>query len=137
VKTDGVTRPDREQYIAKARKVLHSWANLVEIDLLRGGPPIPWLDMPDCDYRIVVSRRGQRPRAQLWPIRLREPLPTIPIPLRPEDADARLDLQSLVHHVHDLAGYRFYIYEMELEPPLSEKDVQWTREVLTASGAGK
>lgn len=50
--------PDREQYLAKARQVMRSNVHLVEIDLLRGGPRMPWLDM-----RVVVSRAEQRPKA--------------------------------------------------------------------------
>ena len=50
--------PDREQYLAKARQLQRSWVHFVEIDLLRGGPRMPWLDMPACDYCVVVSRVG-------------------------------------------------------------------------------
>src|SRR5260370_41776 len=53
--------PDRNQYLAKQRALLSSTANLVEIDLLRGGPRIPWLEMPPCDYCAVVSRVEERP----------------------------------------------------------------------------
>ena len=73
---------DRDQYLAKQHQLLSSTANLVEIDLLRGGPRMPWLDMPVCDYCVVVSRVAERPRAGIWPIQLRERLPLIPVPLR-------------------------------------------------------
>jgi len=122
--------PDREQYIAKARNVLRSSANLVEIDLLRGGPPMPWRHLRDCDYRIVVSRYGQRPRAQFWPVGLRDRLPTIPIPLRPGDDDATLDLQSIVHHVYDLAGYCYYIYQNDTTPALSKANADWATQFV-------
>src|SRR5258708_6225853 len=60
--------PDREQYLAKARKLQRSWVHFVEIDLLRGGPRMPWLDMPPCDYCAVVSRYERRPPAGFCPL---------------------------------------------------------------------
>src|SRR5207248_1354323 len=77
----------RDQYLAEVKRVLASRTNCVEIDLLRGGPRMPWEDLPTCDYYAIVSRYQHRvedpPRADVWPIRLRDPLPTIPVPLRP------------------------------------------------------
>jgi hypothetical protein len=84
--------PDREQYLAKRRQLLASAVHLVEIDMLRGGPRMPVEGLPDCDYCIVVSRVEKRPEVGIWPVRLRDRLPVIPIPLRAPDADARLDL---------------------------------------------
>jgi hypothetical protein len=122
--------PDREQYLAKARQLQRSWVHFVEIDLLRGGPRMPWLNMPECDYCVVVSRFEQRPRAGFWPIRLRERLPEIPIPLRQGDADARLDLQEVLHRIYDAAGYAYYIYTGPPEPALSAEDTAWAQAFL-------
>jgi hypothetical protein len=122
--------PDREQYLAKARQLQRSWVHFVEIDLLRGGPRMPWLDLPECDYCVVVSRVEQRPRAGFWSIGLRDRLPEIPIPLRPGDADARLDLQQVLHRIYDAAGYAYYIYSGPPEPPLSAPDAAWASQVL-------
>jgi hypothetical protein len=122
--------PDREQYLAKARQLQRSWVHFVEIDLLRGGPRMPWLDMPPCDYCVVVSRFERRPKAGFWPIRLRERLPEIPIPLRRGDADARLDLQQVLHRIYDAAGYAYYIYTGPPEPALSAEDAAWARPFL-------
>lgn len=117
--------PDREQYLAKARHLQRSWVHFVEIDLLRGGPRMPWLDMPSCDYCVVVSRFEQRPKAGFWPIRLRERLPEIPIPLRHGDADARVDLQQVLHRLYDAAGYAYYVYSGPPEPQLTPADAAW------------
>ena len=84
----------REQYVSKVRQLMIARVNVVEIDLLRGGPRMPWRGMQACDYCVVVSRAEEEPKAGLWPIRLRDRLPEIPVPLRPGEADARLDLQS-------------------------------------------
>jgi hypothetical protein len=122
--------PDREQYLAKARQLQRSWVHFVEIDLLRGGPRMPWLDMPACDYCVVVSRIEERPKAGFWPIRLRERLPEMPIPLRRGDPDARLDLQQVLDRIYDAAGYAYYIYTGPPEPALSSEDAAWAHQFL-------
>ncbi len=128
--------PDREQYLAKARRIQRSWVHFVEIDLLRGGPRMPWLDMPPCDYCVVVSRFEKRPKAGFWPIRLRDRLPEIPIPLRKGDVDARLDLQEVLHRIYDAAGYAYHIYSGPPEPLLAPEDAAWARTFLPASVPG-
>lgn len=122
--------PDREQYLAKRRQLLAGDVHLVEIDLLRGGPRMPVEDRPDCDYCIVVSRVEKRPDVGIWPIRLRERLPIIPIPLRAPDADARIDLQEALNRLYDAAGYEDYIYTGAPQPPLHPDDAAWARQFI-------
>lgn len=117
--------PDRDQYRAKARRVLATPTHFVEIDLLRGGPRMPWGDMPACDYYAAVSRAVDRPRADFWPVRLRDPLPRIPVPLRPGEPEPTLDLQALLHRVYDSAGYELFIYDGDPEPRLPPDDAAW------------
>jgi hypothetical protein len=134
--TNKYAGPDREQYLAKARQLLRNWVHFVEIDLLRGGPRMPWLDMPECDYCVVVSRFEERSKkAGFWPIRLRDRLPEIPIPLRRGDTDARLDLQQVLHRIYDAAGYAYYIYSGPPEPLLSAEDTTWAQQFLPATVA--
>lgn len=121
---------DRRQYLTKREAILASAAHLVEIDLLRGGTPMPAEERPDCAYSVLVSRVEARPRAGLWPIALRERLPEIPIPLRRPDGDARLDLQDTLHAVHDAYGYEDFLYDGLPEPPLSPEDAAWARPLL-------
>jgi hypothetical protein len=121
--------PDRQQYLHKRQQLFHARVNLVEIDLLRGGPRLPLEDLPACDYYAMVARPEDHPKAAIWPIRLPDALPTIPIPLRPPDGDARLDLQAVVQRAYDTAGYRHYIYEGTPKPPLSEADQAWAAEL--------
>lgn len=128
--------PDREQYLAKRRQIYASNVHLVEIDLLRGGPRLPLDDPPDCDYCILVSRAEERPRIGIWPLRLREKLPEIPIPLRAPDSDARLDLQEALNRLYDAAGYEDYIYSGSPQPPLPPDDAAWARQFLSSLPPG-
>lgn len=121
---------DREQYLGKRDQVLRSPTHLVELDLLRGGARLPVEGLPACDYYAMVSRSNERPRVGLWPMRLADPLPLIPIPLRAGDDDAKLDLQHLLHRVFDASGYQYYIYGRSPEPPLGAQDVEWARQFI-------
>jgi hypothetical protein len=124
--------PDREQYLGKRGGLLASSAHLVEIDLLRGGPRMPFAGpLPECDYYALVSRMERRPTADFWPIRLRDRLPVLPIPLRAPDPDARLDLQAALHHVYDAARYGNYIYDGAPQPALNAADEAWARALIS------
>ena len=103
----------------------------MEIDLLRIGDPMPSEDRPACTYSIAVSRVEDRPVAGFWPVGLRDPLPVIPIPLRLPHPDAQLDLQALLHRVHDAAGYQYYIYEGMPAPPLEPDDAAWALQLVS------
>jgi hypothetical protein len=92
---------------------------------------MPIGDLPQCDYYVMVSRCEERPRVDLWPIRLRERLPQIPIPLRHDDPDASVDLQPLLDAVYDAAGYEDYIYRGTPQPPLHPEDATWAQERIS------
>ena len=122
--------PDREQYLTKRGELLASAVHFVELDLLRGGQRMPCDDAPAADYRILVSRAADRPRADLWPIGLRDPLPDIPIPLAAPDTDATLPLQAALHRVYDAARYGTYLYDSPPTPRLSGDDERWAATIL-------
>ncbi|MFO0797468.1 MAG: DUF4058 family protein [Gemmataceae bacterium] len=126
---------DRNAYLKKVRRILASSANLVEIDLLRGGPRMPWGDLPACDYYAVVSRPETRPRADVWPLGLRDQLPRIPIPVRSGEPGAAIDLQALLNRVYDGAGYEYSIYTGEPEPRLAPDDAAWAATFVPRQGA--
>lgn len=124
---------DREQYWKKTRLLLSRGAvGLVEIDLLRGGPRLPWVNMPDCDYYALVSCPTTQPRVDFWPIYLRDSLLPIPIPLRAGESKPTLDLQAMIHQIHDAGRYRLFIYDSDPEPPLSAADAVWAAQILHA-----
>ena len=128
---------DRELYLSKRLRYSQSNIHFIEIDLLRAGPRMPVENLPPCDYCVQVSRAEERPQVGLWPIMLREALPTIPVPLLAPDPDARLDLQALLHRLYDAGGYEDYIYNVAPQPPLSPADESWARGILERAGIRK
>lgn len=118
------------EYLTKRAQLLASDTHFVEIDLRRGGRRPSPPDLPACDYYVLVSRAEDRPAAGFWPIRLREPLPRIPIPLLTPDPDVSLDLQALLHRVYDAADYGKYIYDERPDPPLGAEDEAWARRLI-------
>jgi hypothetical protein len=123
----------RELYVQKMREVLNSPSHWVEIDLLRDGERVAvGGEVPEHDYQVFVSRAhpGRR-RAWIWPIRLHQRLPVIPVPLREPDPDANLDLQELLTTVYDRAGYDLDVdYTRDPNPPLAAEQAAWARGVL-------
>jgi hypothetical protein len=122
----------REEYLDKRRSLLRSSSHLVEIDLLRRGRRLPMKDpLPSGSYYIFVSRAEQRPMVQVWPIALDHPLPPIPVPLLPGDADVVLDLQSSFQNVYDLCGFDL-VLDYSKAPPVPFRGAQalWVAERL-------
>ena len=126
----------REQYLAKRDEVIRSATNLVEVDLLRGGEPMPMLGPSRRSaYRVLVSRGRDRPRAALVAIDLRVALPTILIPLLPGDRDARLELNRVLHELIERAFYYYRVdYAADPVPPLGEADLEWARQIIARAG---
>lgn len=122
----------RRKYLAKRRVVLGSTAHLVEIDLLRRGRRVPMTTpYPPGDYFVCVSRAELRPETEVWPLSVRQPLPTVPIPLEEGDPDVPLDLQNALTTVYDTAAYGGLIdYRLPPEPPLGEEDAAWAETLL-------
>ena len=78
----------------------------------------------------MVSRSYERPTVGLWPMRIREALPVIPVPLKQDDPDAVLDLQQLLHETFDAAGYADYIYQGRPRPPRHPDEEAWSKQCL-------
>lgn len=117
---------DYKQYLRKRHELMRSNTHFVEVDLLRGGGRMP-MDgaMPAADYCGVVCRVEELPRARVWAWRLRDPIPVLPVPLREEHADARLDLKAAIDELHDRSDYPRFIYRKPPEPPLTGEDAAW------------
>lgn len=121
------------EYARKRRDILRSYVHLIEIDLLRGGtrPPLA-APVPAAPYYVVLSRAERRPKVDVWPVRLQDPLPVVPVPLVAPDADVDLDLGAAVASVYERGGYTTLIdYSQPTPPPvLSAEDAGWISGLL-------
>jgi hypothetical protein len=108
----------RHTYLDKRDKLHASRVNLVEIDLLLGGAPLPMKERLDPGaYYAIVARGARLPVAEVFRWTVRDPLPRIPIPLREPDADILIELAVLVNRVYDLGRYA---RTLQYDAPLPE-----------------
>jgi hypothetical protein len=126
----------RIKYKKKRQHILSSYTNFVEIDLLRQGDSMITLDRNiECDYRILVSPSEQRPQAYLYAFKLQDMIPAFTLPLRPEDPEIVLDLQSILHQIYEQGRYDLIIdYQQEIIPALSNIDAIWSENILKRQG---
>lgn len=129
----------RAAYEKKRRTILGSATHLVELDLLRSGKPMALMDVHTAaPYRILISRSDQRPSADLYSVALPQSLPTVPIPLKPDDGEPLVSLQSLFNGVYERGRYHTRIdYDQPVPPPeLMPSDQAWLETVLTSHAKG-
>lgn len=129
------------QFRRKQEEYRAAGVNRVEIDLLRAGKRLfdfpagalaPALHKP---YYVTVYR-GTRPgEVEIYAIDLRDPLPTINVPLRGEHPDVRLALQPLMARVYRNGRFRID-YDAACEPPLEGDEAEWARHRRAAPAAG-
>ena len=126
----------RREYLAKRKRVLHSSAHLIEIDLLRVGQRLPMKELlPKAPYYIYVGRSEIRPDTDVWPITLDSSLPQVPVPLLAGDSDVMLDLQLALTTVYDLSDYDLEIdYTKPPDVPLSPEESDWLDSRLRTAG---
>ncbi|QJW97448.1 DUF4058 family protein [Frigoriglobus tundricola] len=123
---------DRDKYLERRVEVLTSAANFVELDFLRGGQRMPIRPRPECEYYALVSRAWQRPEIGLGPLKLRDPLPAIPVPLRPGEPEPLIELKAVLDRTDDEAGYEDRTYRTPPDPPLTAADTSWARAFVPA-----
>ena len=122
----------REVMLDKRSALLRGGANWLELDLLRAGPRSGLLEGRS-DYCVALARPKVR-HLQTWFIDLRDPLPVVAVPLKPEDGDAPLDLQAALDVAYDRARYADSVdYAGPVPPPvLRPADALWVAGRLTA-----
>jgi len=128
--------PGRDDYLAKRNHVLASAANLVEIDLLRAGQRMPMERAPErYDYGVLVQRRPTNRRGVLFACPLREPLPVVNVPLRPEEEPVELDLQACLADAYERGGFGLVMvdYSAPPEPRLDPEDSAWAASLIASS----
>lgn len=127
-------------YLRKQRDVIDADINLVEIDLTRSGErvlslhPINYPPAYRTTYQMLVRRAARPFTVEIYPAPLSKPLPTIHIPLRPEDKDVDLDLQALIDRCYKNGRYDDIDYKADPEPPLSKEDALWMDSRLKEKG---
>jgi len=128
----------REEYLEKRRALLTSPVHVIEIDLLRRYPRMPFDDpLPPAHYLVMVCKAGERPRSSVWPISVRQPLPTIPIPLLSPDPPVPLELGQALRTAYERARYDLRVdYRQPPVPPLSPADAAWA-EALPGHPGGR
>jgi hypothetical protein len=128
----------RGLYEQKQQECRDGGVNLVEIDLLRGGP---WVlavsrQLVPASHRTPYWFCVYRPRdkhvlGEIYRMPLRERLPAIQVPLRESDADVPLNLQDLIEQCYRNGGYDEDIdYQAEPDPPLAGGDARWADALL-------
>jgi hypothetical protein len=136
-KAEGVGRDD---YLRKRDQYAAARANLVEVDLIRGGR---WYAMVlphrvpaehRSTYRVTVRRANAASKLELYPVWLWQRLPRIAVPLRPGEADVSVDLQELIDRVYRNGGFDRTDYAKPCDPPLEGEESRWAIETLRASG---
>ncbi|XGV96071.1 MAG: DUF4058 family protein [Leptolyngbya sp. BL-A-14] len=125
----------RNAYERKRYQVLASLTHLIEIDWLRGGQPLPTIGSQPSHYRILVSRSDRRPTAQLYAFSVRQPIPSVIIPLTSNDEEPTLSLQEIFQTVYERGRYYLAVdYSQPPKPPLSPEDAAWAEALLQAQG---
>lgn len=115
--------PGLSQYRQKRQRLYQANVHLIELDLLRRGTrPFDHPRLPAAHYFVTLTR-AQTAAVNVWPIDLRDPLPTIPIPLKAPDPDVALDLGLALSEIYDEAGYDLSIdYAQTAPPPALSED---------------
>ncbi len=129
----------RDLYEQKQAEVVASDANLVEVDLIRGyrGVTLAWRRSAspalETAYHACARRATRRLALEVYPIGLWQRLPSIRIPLRPDDADIRLDLQRILDDTYRRGRLGELIdYSRPAEPPLGDAEARGAAEFIAA-----
>ncbi len=69
----------------------------------------------------------------VYPIPLRQRLPTLPIPRRQTEDDLPLDLQPLLDRAYHNGRFNRLDYTQPLRPPLEGEEAAWVEHHLSAS----
>ncbi len=132
----------RRLYQKKQRELLRSRTSLVEVDVLRAGahtvaaPRLLLARRGAWDYLVCLHRGSERGRYEVWPVRLRERLPVIRVPLAGSDPDVELDLQAVLDRRYDAGGYaKKADYKRPPVPRLDRDDEAWAEALLRQHGS--
>ncbi len=120
----------RRDYLEKRLDLIRRPVHLVELDLLAGGHRLPMRrPLPPGHYYALVSRAERRPDCDVYAWTIRQPAPTIPIPLAAPDHDVPLGLAQVFNLAYERGRYaRSIKYGAPLTVPLGLEDRAWAEE---------
>ena len=118
------------EYRDKRINLLYRHAHLVEIDLLLGGRRLELSDpLPPGDYFTYVTRAYRNSVVDVYAWSLRDPLPTIPIPLKSPDPDIGLNIAEVFAITYERGRYaRSLPYHAAPQVPLQGEAMAWVAE---------
>lgn len=128
---------DRLSYLWKRQKLLEQNVNVVDIDLLTAGERVVKSSAaPRGDYYVFIARPERSETVDVYAWSIRQPLPRIPIPLRPPDADVFLDLAAAFELTYRRGRYGSLLpYDHDLAcVQLSEDDRGWAKSLSPRRG---
>ena len=126
----------KKLYETKRLQLLDAGISLVEIDLIRQGDRPWYVDAgwyaDDEPYHVAVRYGWDISEMAIYPITLRQRLPTISVPLRYGEDPVLLSLQPVIDQCHDFGGYGEDIDYDEPPPgsPLDPDDLKWIHGLL-------
>lgn len=131
----------RTAYLQKQNEYRASGVNVVEIDLLRGGPhttAFPADRLPGAgtfDYHVSVLLPMATAYHVFAPIRLADRLPAVAVPLDWDVEPVTVELQPLLDRCYDGGRYPELIrYDRPPDPPLTAAQQAWADGILRARG---
>ena len=130
------TGAGRAEYLEKRLALVDQPIHIVELDFLLGGRRLPMRGpLPFGNAYAFVSRSGRRPACDVYAWTIRDPLPTIPLPLSEPDPDVPLDLSPAFATAYKRGRYaRILRYQQPLTLPLSADDRTWAETIQDATG---
>lgn len=120
-----------KRHQAKRDAIMNSEVHLVELDLLIAGQRMKLgKPLPQGHYYYIVSRENDRPICDVYSWNVRDPLPTLPVPLHERDPDIFINLADVFTETFRRARYERSIdYRAQLSPSLPTEDRDWIRGV--------
>jgi Protein of unknown function (DUF4058) len=133
--------PGRDMYLRKQEELRQGGVSLAEINLNRTGSHVFMVALnriPEgqaTPYAACIRRAWKPFHLEYYRVPLRECLPAIAVPLRPEDSSVPLDLQAVLDECCDEGRYIDDIdYRKDADPPLTGDDARWADAFLREQG---
>lgn len=127
--------PGRTEYLSKRNALFRQNVHLIELDFLIGGRRAPSpRPLPKADYYYLLARAEERFDCRVYHWNLADPLPRLPVPLRPPHADVIVDLAQVFATAYERGRFgRTLRYDKPCPAPLSEEQKTWIQQTVSKS----